>query len=51
MKLFRRATLIILCMGLALPSAPALALCMDSEGNVPVVVLEIDFGSAAIVLE
>ncbi|MEA3409554.1 MAG: hypothetical protein U9Q95_04325 [Candidatus Eisenbacteria bacterium] len=34
MNTFRRATLIILCLGMALPSAHALALCMDSEGNV-----------------
>ena len=34
MKLFRTATLIMLCLGLSLPSAHALALCMDSEGNI-----------------
>jgi len=33
MKVFRTATLIMLCLGLALPSAHALALCIDSEGN------------------
>lgn len=33
MKILRTATLIMVCLGLALPSAHALALCIDSEGN------------------
>ena len=33
MKIFRTATLIVLCLGLALPSAHALALCIDSDGS------------------
>jgi hypothetical protein len=33
MKLFRTATLIMLCLALALPSAHALALCIDSDGS------------------
>ena len=33
MKIFRTATLIMLCLGLALPSAHALALCIDSDGS------------------
>jgi hypothetical protein len=33
MKVFRTATLIMLCLGLALPSAHALALCIDSDGS------------------
>lgn len=33
MKVLRTATLIMLCLGLALPSAHALALCMDSDGS------------------
>ncbi len=33
MRFFRAATLIVVCLGLALPSAHALALCIDSEGN------------------
>ena len=33
MKIFRAATLIMLCLGLALPSAHALALCIDSDGS------------------
>lgn len=33
MKFFRTVILIVLCLGLALPSAHALALCMDSDGS------------------
>jgi len=33
MRIFRTATLIMLCLGLALPSAHALALCIDSDGS------------------
>jgi len=33
MKFFRAVTLIVVCMGLALPSAHALALCIDSDGS------------------
>ena len=33
MKIFRTATLIMLCLGLTLPSAHALALCIDSDGS------------------
>ncbi len=33
MKIFRTATLIMLCLGLALPSGHALALCIDSDGS------------------
>jgi hypothetical protein len=33
MKFFRTATLIVVCLGLALPSAHALALCIDSDGS------------------
>ncbi len=33
MRFFRTATLIMLCVGLALPSAHALALCIDSDGS------------------
>ena len=33
MKFLRTATLIVLCLGLALPSAHALALCIDSDGS------------------
>jgi len=33
MKFFRTVILIMLCLGLALPSAHALALCMDSDGS------------------
>ena len=43
MKIFRATTLIMLCLGLALPSAHALALCIDSEGNLA---LEIAVGGA-----
>ncbi len=43
MKIFRTATLIMLCLGLALPSAHALALCIDSEGNLA---LEVAVGGA-----
>ena len=43
MKFFRTATLIMLCLGLALPSAHALALCIDSEGNLA---LEVAVGGA-----
>jgi len=43
MRFFRTATLIMLCVGLALPSAHALALCIDSEGNLA---LEVAVGGA-----
>jgi len=43
MKIFRTTTLIMLCLGLALPSAHALALCIDSEGNLA---LEVAVGGA-----
>jgi len=33
MKFFRAVTLIVVCLGLALPSAHALALCIDSDGS------------------
>lgn len=33
MKIFGTATLIMVCLGLALPSAHVLALCIDDEGN------------------
>ena len=33
MKIFRTATLILVCLGLALPSAHVLALCIDSDGS------------------
>ncbi len=33
MKIFRTATLIMLCLGLVLPSAHTLALCVDSDGS------------------
>ena len=33
MKFFHTTTLIVVCLGLALPSAHVLALCIDSEGN------------------
>lgn len=33
MKVLRTATLIVLCLGLALPSTHALALCIDSDGS------------------
>ena len=33
MKIFGTATLIMVCLGLALPSAHVVALCIDSEGN------------------
>ena len=43
MKFFRVVTLIVACLGLALPSAHALALCIDSEGNLA---LEVAVGGA-----
>ena len=43
MRFFRTATLITLCLGLALPSTHALALCIDSEGNLA---LEVAVGGA-----
>ncbi len=33
MKIFRKAMLLMICLGLALPSAHALALCKDSDGS------------------
>ncbi len=43
MRFFRTATLITLCLGLALPSTHALALCIDSDGNLA---LEVAVGGA-----
>ena len=38
MKILRTATLIMVCLGLALPSSHVLALCMDSDGSLALVV-------------
>jgi len=43
MKVLRTAILIMLCLGLALPSAHALALCIDSDGGLA---LEVAIGGA-----